>query len=848
MVAHRGIVNLFHTHRRRIMAGGRKQRVAHAASFTFDGSWEPLIWLLDGHTLHVLDDEQYRDDAALAGYVREHRLDVLDITPTYLRELIPAGILEAGLTTLLVGGEATDLELWSRICATGGLRSFDLYGPTEASVDTYGWTGPDRDAYELDNVRTYLLDPALRPVPAGVLGELYVAGEGLAHGYLRRAGLTADRFVADPFGPPGSRMYRTGDLARRDKAGTLRLAGRADGQVKVRGFRVELGEIEAALGQPGAVVVRDGRLIAYVVGKNRTDLAGKLPDYMIPAAVVEVAALPRTSAGKLDEAALPEPSFATGGRAAGTDRERLLCDLFAEVLGLPAAGADDDFFALGGDSIVSIQLVSRARAAGLAISPRDVFRHKTPAGLAAAAPEPVAPKEEPGEAWGAAPLTPVMRWLSEVNGPTTGYSQSMLLQAPPGLTDEALTAIMQALADRHDLLRATVTRDGIEIPPPGTPVGDLGRALDPAAGVMFRVVRRDDHVLLVVHHLAVDGVSWRILLPDIERAWSDLQNDRPIALPPVGTSFRRWARELDRLSREDAVTGAAAYWKEVLTGVPTGRHLDPVSSCDELTIALSPEETLPLLTSVPAGFHATVNDVLLAALAIALRGEADDLGPVVMLEGHGREEELVPGADLSRTVGWFTSEYPVRLDLGTEAPADALRAIKERLRAVPANGIGYGLLRYANPAAVLGDPAAEPESPATPLELLGRPAIGFNYLGRFAGGDDADAKAWEPVGEGWGGGADEGMPADYLLEINAITEDGAGRPRLSATFTWPRRQLDEKRVHGLAGRWREALRALAGLTGGGYTPSDLSLVELSQDDIDGLEAEFADLESEWETQ
>ena len=845
VVPHRGIVNLFASHRERLMAG-RKRKVAHVASFSFDGSWEPLIWLLDGHELHVLDDDEYRDAGLLTARLRDQGIEVLDVTPTYLRELIPAGVLDAGLKVLLVGGEAIDPDLWSRVCAAPGLQCHDLYGPTEASVDSYGWHRLDRSPYHLANVRTYLLDVALQPVPAGVLGELYVAGAGLAHGYLNRSGLTAERFVADPYGPPGSRMYRTGDLARHDKTGTLRFAGRADGQVKVRGFRIELGEIEAALGQPGAVVVRDGRLIAYVVGEDRTDLRTKLPDYMVPAAVVEVDALPRTVAGKLDVAALPAPDFASTGQKAGTDREQHLCDLFAEVLGRPEVGADDDFFALGGDSIVSIQLVSRARAAGFGISPRDVFRHKTPAGLAAIAQVENKAAEDPREAWGTAPLTPVMRWLSEVDGPTRGYSQSMLVNAPPGLTGPALTAILQAVADRHDLLRARVTPAGLDIPEPGPPIApvrvvsgdeaaaDKARArLDPANGVMLQAVLLDEpgHVLLVVHHLVVDGVSWRILLPDLAAAWSDYQAGRPIALPPAGTSFRRWARELDRLARDERITGQIAYWKEVVRGAPPERPLDPVGTCDEHTVGLTPEETGPLLTTVPAGFHATVDDVLLTALALALREGPAELGTVVMVESHGREEHLVADADLSRTVGWFTSEYPVRLDLSDEN--DALRAVKERLRAVPDNGIGYGLLRYGNPE--------------TAEAIRGRPAIGFNYLGRFAAGD-TDRRPWEPAGEGWGGGADEGMPADFLLEINAITEDHPDGPRLTATFTWPRRLLAAPTVHDLAARWQAALRALAGQAGGGYTPSDLSLVELSQDDIDSFEADFADLESEWETQ
>ncbi|WP_444947842.1 amino acid adenylation domain-containing protein [Micromonospora ureilytica] len=863
VVPHRGIVNLFGSHRERLMTGPRR-RVAHVASFTFDGSWEPLIWLLDGHTLHVLNDDEYRDDAALVGYVRRHHVDVLDVTPTYLRELVPAGVLDAGLSVLLVGGEAIDGQLWQRVSAAPGLTCYDLYGPTEASVDAYGWEGPDRSAYRLANVRTYVLDAGMRPVPPGVLGEVYVAGAGLAHGYLNRAGLTAERFVADPFGPAGARMYRTGDLARFTRNGVLEFAGRADGQVKVRGYRIEVGEIEAALGQ-AAVVVRDGRLVAYVVGGpvDIDRLRETLPDYMIPSAFVQVDALPRTIAGKLDVAALPTPDFSqlVGGTAARNSREQHLCDLFAEVLGLPSVGIDDDFFALGGDSIVSIQLVSRARAAGLGISPRDVFRHKTPAGLAQAATVEVAVTEDPREAYGCAPLTPVMRWLAEVDGPTTGYSQSMLLHAPAGLTAAGLAEVLQALVDRHDLLRARVTADAVRIPEPGAPVDVVRVAaydekdlpaiaaaardrLDPARGVMLQAVLLEPgHLLLVVHHYAVDGVSWRVLLPDLVAAWAAREAATPITLPPTGTSFRRWARELDGLSRDAKTVAQLPYWAEVLAGprAPLGnRPLDPTrdrtGTCDEITIELPPEETQPLLTTVPTGFHAGVGDVLLTGLALALRDWAGGAGWLVMLEGHGREEHLVAGADLSRTVGWFTSEYPVRLDLGTEHPADALKTIKERLRAAPDNGVGYGLLRYLNPET------------ATVLAGYDKPLISFNYLGRFAAGN-ADEGPWEPAGEGWGGGADDGMPADYPLEINATTEDHADGPRLAATFTWPRDLLTEEQVRDLAGRWQAALRALAADPGsGGYTPSDLSLVELSQADIDSLEAEFADLESEWETQ
>ena len=764
VVPHRGLANLFLSHRERLMEpAGRALRVAHAASFVFDGSWEPLLWLLDGHALHVIDD--YRDDSAVLGHLVRYRVDVLDVTPTYLRQLVDRGLLEtAALRVLLVGGEAVDPGLWRRVCAAPGLTCHDLYGPTEASVDSYGWHGPAREPYRLGNVRAYVLDAALRPVPAGVLGELYVAGAGLADGYLRRPGLTAERFVPDPYGPPGERMYRTGDLARWTRAGALELGGRADGQVKIRGFRIEPGEIEAALAPhvaQAAVVVREDtpgvpRLVAYVVGAAdglRERLAGTLPEPMLPAAFVPLEALPRTVNGKLDHAALPAPDFTalTGGAAPRTERGELVCALFAETLGLPRVGADDDFFLLGGDSIVSIQLVTRIRAAGLAVSPRMVFRHRTPARIAAVA-EAIDDHaaEAPEEAWGRAPLTPIMHWLHEIDGPTSGYSQSMLVHAPAGLDLPGLTAVTQALLDRHDMLRARVTRDGIDVPPPGTVTASVTRVdvagleeperhaataeaerqartrLAPEEGVLVRTVwldagDRPGQVLLVIHHLAVDGVSWRILLPDLAAAWTDRAAGRPIALPPVGTSFRRWSRALAEAATRPERVAELDHWIAVLDRPAPefgDRPLDPARDTEatarDLTRVLPAPATEPLLTTVPAAYHAGVEDVLLTALALALHRERP--APwLVTLEGHGREEETLPGADLSRTVGWFTSEYPVALGLPPGiTPGDALKLVKERLRAVPR--------RRLRPAPPPGPRHREgPRRPARPRHRLQLP-------------------------------------------------------------------------------------------------------------------------------
>src|SRR5262245_19080141 len=360
-----------------------------------------------------------------------------------------------GLRRLICSGEALPAELRDRAAMLlPKARLENLYGPTEASIDVTYWACEGDSSREVPigrpiwNTRVYVLDRGLQPVPGGVVGELYIAGAGLARGYLRRSALTAERFVADPFGAAGSRMYRSGDLARWRADGVLEFLGRADAQVKLRGYRIEPGEIEAALTRQSsvaqaAVIAREDRpgqqrLVAYVVAASgagidasalRAALGSSLPDYMVPSAFVELARLPLTPNGKLDRRALPAPEPAASGastRGPRTPQEELLCALFAEVLGLPRVGIDDNFFALGGDSIMSIQLVSRARAAGLVITPRAVFQHKTVEALAGAA----LLREEAGAALpdiasGALPATPIMRWLNELGGPIERFHQAM---------------------------------------------------------------------------------------------------------------------------------------------------------------------------------------------------------------------------------------------------------------------------------------------------------------------------------------------------------------------------------------------------------------------------------------
>ncbi|MFE6613991.1 non-ribosomal peptide synthase/polyketide synthase [Amycolatopsis sp. NPDC057786] len=854
VVPHRGVVNLFHSHRvtlhrPAVEATGKPHlRVGHAWSFSFDASWQPQLWLLDGHAVHVVDEETRRDPELLAAMIERDGFDFIEVTPSFFAQMADAGLLDGDrcpLAVIGVGGEAVPESLWHRLATLDGTEAFNLYGPTESTVDALVARIGDSEkplvGRPVANTRAYVLDAALRPVPPGVTGELYLAGSGLARGYLGRAALTSERFVADPFGPAGARMYRTGDLARWTADGRLDFGGRADDQAKIRGFRVEPGEVEAVLERhedvaQAVVLVREDRprvkqLVAYVVSAaDREELrrfaAEALPDYMVPSAFVSLDALPVLSNGKLDRRALPAPDYTelAGGRAPETARERALCALFAEVLDVPELGADDDFFALGGDSIVAMRLVSRARAAGLKITPHDVFARRTVEALAEVA--------ESIEDDGTVALTPIMHALRELGGPIDGYHQAALLRTPSGMTGDQLKTVLGAVVARHDMLRARLDRsvDGWALRMPESAdvriervevEGDLfalierhaepTRArLDPDGGVMLSATWFDagpsepGRLLLMIHHLAVDGVSWRILLPDLASAWDAVAVGGAPELSPVDTSFRRWSRALSTQDR----TGELDRWKSVLGGgdpIPLDRPLDPVRdvavTVRKVSLTLPAERTAPLLS------RATINDVLLAGLALAVARWRRDGGRAVLVdvEGHGREEELAGGADLSRTVGWFTSVVPVCLDLGDldvddafaggAAAGEALERVRAHLDGLPDGGIGHGLLRYL-------DPRTGPE-----LAKFPTPQIEFNYLGRI-GVPEATDWSYAAEAEAAELGPDDGMPVSHALTVNVVTEDRPGGPELAAHWSWPEAVLTEDSVRELAEGWFLALDAL----------------------------------------
>ncbi|MFI7237653.1 amino acid adenylation domain-containing protein [Streptomyces cyaneofuscatus] len=913
-------------------------RILARTSPSFDASvWETWLPLLHGGSTCPVPPAVNHDPAALLARMREAGVTVAQFVPSHLAVVLAETRPDQAPSTLravLCGGEPLARSLAERVGADWGTEVHNLYGPTETTIDatahhhrgeeteTPAGEGTVPLGRPVDNTRAYVLDARLQPVPPGVTGELHLAGDGLACGYLGRPGLTAGRFVADPYGPAGSRMYRTGDLVRRDADGLLTYVSRADDQVKLHGFRIELGEIDAALTALDGItaacaVVREDRpgerrLVAYTVPARsegtepltdaglRALLISALPPYMVPAVFVTLDALPLLPNGKTDRRALPAPARPAATRPGGqprTAQESVLCEVFASVLSAPAVRTDDDFFALGGDSILSIQLVSRARAAGLGVTPRDVFVHRTPEAIAAAATALDQDTALPAEQGvGEMPPTPIVAWLMERPGPTDGYNQSGVLRTPPGADEEALVATLQLLIDHHDMLRLKVTRPAegelvLEALPPGavparrrftrvdvaglgpdavraalTEAGEAARGrLRPAHGEVIEAVwcdaglHRRGRLLLIVHHLAVDAVSWRILAADLATAWQAVTDGTGAALPAVATPYRSWALLLASQARGTAREAELPLWETAL-GTPDPqlgyRPLDPrLDTADRtrtLTARLPATWTKPLLTTVPTAFHAGVDDVLLTGLALAVSSwraqragdRTGESGLLLDLEGHGREQ-IADHVDLSRTVGWFTSLYPVRLDPG---PVDArqpgnfdaalveraLKRVKEQLRTLPDHGVGYGMLRHLNPA-------TRPRLAAAP-----QPQIGFNYLGRYAAPSRATQAHADP-GTDWevlldGGGPpsqDPDMPVHHVLDINAHTEDLPEGPRLVIRWTWPVDLLKEEDVELLSDTFVRALRAIAEYAerpeAGGYTPSDLPLVSLNQAQIDRLQ-------------
>ncbi|MEK8074076.1 non-ribosomal peptide synthetase [Rhodococcoides navarretei] len=926
LVTHTGLAT-FAADARPELRVSTSSRLLRFSSSSFDASLFEMIQAFSAGATMVVAPPSVIGGAELTHLLRERRITHIICAPALLTTVDAAELDH--LETVVVGGDVMPPDLVDRFGAKALL--FNSYGPTETTI-VVTITRPQSNPRAItigrpvQGSRAVVLDRWLRPVPPGSAGELYLGGPGIARGYQHRTGLSAARFVADPFGH-GRRLYRTGDIVRwtgpLDSA-ELEFVGRSDFQVQVHGHRIELGEIDAVVSQHEgvdfavSVVHHHGEasiLVSYVKPADTTALdhtalrtfaSRFLPMHMLPAMFVELDAIPLTPTGKVDRSALPQPTFesdAAAYRAPVTPVEKTIADAMAAVLQRDSVGVDDSFFALGGDSIVAIQLVSRAKSLGVVFTPRDVFERRTVAGLAEVATDAahqVTLDELPGGGVGAMPLTPIMSHT--VSSSTRAdamdtFHQSIVLTAPVDLELDGLRRTVAAILDHHDALRSVLTEDGLTVQPKGSidldavvthvstttkpgsrkfssVVAESARAfasrLRPRDGVMLQVVwvaprfgtREiiDTHevgrIIVIAHHLVIDGVSWRILIPDLATAWHQVQAKSAVVLQPVATSMRRWAHGLSEAAQR--AEPELPDWSAILDGPnePIGRRaLDPAIDLgrtrDRASVELSAEITEALTGPLTRAYRATVNDILLTALAVAVRADVSS-SFLVSVESHGRDEDLVPGADLSRTVGWFTSTHPVRLSLdgvdaerilaGDGSVAAAVKLVKEQARAIPSHGTGtdqgsgFGLLRYLNPrtAALLTEHDA--------------PQIGLNYLGRITT-DIPDAlrgRGWLPdASADIDSSSGDNLPVAVALDINAVVTNG----QLRATFAYPRGAFDGDTVSGLADRWTTALHRLAEHAGtpdvGGLTPSDVPLVAVAQDRIDEWESTFGELADIW---
>ncbi len=814
---------------------------------------------------------------------------LLKLTPGHL-DVLRGMITEPGavdsVRTFVVGADEVRPETvvaWRKIAPNA--RIIDEYGPTETVVGCSIYTvGDDFDpsvpvsiGRPIANTQMYVLDAGFEPVPVGVVGELFIGGFGVARGYLNRRGLTADKFVPDPFSATaGARMYRTGDLARFRADGDLEFLGRIDHQVKIRGYRIELGEIEARMllhpSVSEAVVVarRDSsggkRLVAYLVsgaeaGEVREFVARALPEYMVPTAWVVLPEMPLTAAGKVDRDALPEPSgdrdASMGGYvAARTPVEAELAEIWEQTLGVDRVGVHDDFFDLGGDSILAIQIVAHARRAGLALSVRQVFERRTVGSLAESAVEGAAALQavhaDQHAVSGEVELTPMLHWFTGQRVRHDHYDQAVLVECAPAVAPSVLERALTALAAHHDALRMRMAcRDGewrAEIAPaedrPLLRVVDLAGAPDGeqervgaevqaglsltdgpiVAAALFTGTGGPDRLLIAIHHAAVDTVSWNILLEDLESACAQIEAGGTVRLPAKSTSFQHWAHRLNEYARSEEFAAEAARWTGHTAegAIPADHDRGPNTeeSVRVIDVELPEDVTEALVRRVPAAYRTEINDVLLTALARTLTEWTGGTGALVEVEGHGREP-LFDDVDISRTVGWFTTLVPIGLTLPDGGWDARLKAVKEQLRATLRDGIGHGLARHLRPDTA-GALAAAPS-----------PGLSFNYLGRVDRQRTATSRFTE-AGDPPGATRDPLGARPVLIEVNAEIRAGV----LLLSWGYSENRHEDATVRRLAERYVAHLTELVAhcTTGGGQgaTPADFPLAALDQPAVDRL--------------
>ncbi|WKL50110.1 amino acid adenylation domain-containing protein [Flavobacterium pectinovorum] len=877
MIEHAGVVNLIMD---LLVKYGVNisDRFILFANYIFDASVEQMfLAMLSGARLLIIENQSIVDGNDFTNFVINNGITHLHSTPSYLNTIDPSKFHL--LKRVVFGAEYLSKDLFVKY-KSHIPTVINEYGPTETTVTSLISVNSNLlNKSSIQNTKAYVLDSNNQPVPLGVVGELYIGGAGLARGYLNREDLTAERFIGNPFATSSDtsrgydRLYKTGDLVRWLADGNLEYIGRNDDQVKIRGYRIELGEIERALSgvegiSQSCVLVKekhtDVGIIKSLVGYYVLDspdvvldqvmileeLSKVLPEYMIPGALVGMESFPLTINGKLDKRSLPDPDFSVAAedyQAPGTAMEVLVCGIWQEVLGLARVGVRDNFFRIGGDSILSIQVSSRIRQAGFGCQVKDIFECKSVEKLCKYLEEKnteIMIDSEQGNLTGSFELLPVQQWFidqadSGKLAAPNHWNQSFLIKTDT-LDLSKLKSIIGELVSYHDILRvgfikeadgsfkrSQLYRSEIELPELKTLdishysqqeiheyLTDWQRGFDLEHGPLFSVGYlygyKDESARLyfALHHMLVDGVSWRILADDMRTLYSGK------SLPQKGSSYRQWVDSVRNYSKDHP--SELSYWEEQLAGMPKYESPDQDQQSYALFLELDKPLTQSLLHTASKAYHTEINDLLLTALAYALKGinQSDVQG--ITLEGHGREN-IDPSIDHSHTVGWFTSMFPVRLEV-KESIKESIQFIKESLRNIPNKGVGFGSF-------------ATDESVSCGHDDL--PGISFNYLGQFDVREGEDN--WQVVFEGSGASIDPSNRDHNQISINgSVNKNKLGFSVVS--------RLGEEKTKELAAGFKHHLEKViehcadrVSRSETSYTPSDFNSVRISQSLLDSLE-------------
>jgi amino acid adenylation domain-containing protein/non-ribosomal peptide synthase protein (TIGR01720 family) len=856
-------------------------------TYCFDVSVAEIFgWMMNGGSLCVLPPSWEREPLHIIETIATGQITHMNFVPSMFALFVDAlrktGIKKiASLKYIFLAGEALPFELAKRFSNLGTSTQLEnIYGPTEGTIyscrySTAGFLHAPKIPIgkPLHNVELYILDAGQNVVPACVTGELYIGGAGVALGYLGNEKLTKEKFVTNPF-RPGEQMYKTGDLSRWLKDGNIEYLGRKDAQVKVRGFRIELGEIEHQLNQHPAiresvvVMHADGErkeLVAYYASGTvltsaslRSYLLETLPEYMIPAYFCHLHEMPLTSNGKLDRKRLPSVNFSRENRyeIPTDEEEKLLASIWSSVLGVKEVGVSDNFFSLGGDSIKSIQICSRLRNEGYILTVKDIFTHPEIKRLKGRLLRETRVSEQEAVS-GRLALSAIQKWFfNEVRNHQNYFNQSVMLFFRQGLSRAELEKIWKKISDHHDSLRSAFVREGGEIYQVIDAINsykeinlfekdlqgvenaheeislsstEIQKSLSYEKGklVGFGLFHESggSHLLIVIHHLVIDGVSWRILFEDLEQLVGQLRNGQELTLPMKSDSFMNYREAIALYETSNAFENSKQFWKQqqmqLADAVRIPGEITKKHGRASVTFSLDKSQTSELLAASHAAFGTQVNDMLLTALYEAMKTTFGLESIHIEMETHGR---TLPGnqpLDVGRTVGWFTSIYPLLLSGGTDnSLGSTLKHIKEQLRKIPHEGQDYLLWRFGEGSA----------------NTLKKAQLCFNYLGQF----DTDITSSHFVISEVARAADrpEDSTGWYEWEITGLVHKG----QLHITISYDRGLYKASQVQDLTSKYHETLCDLIAYcvsrTERILTPHDLTYKGLSIAQLDSLQQKY----------